>query len=127
MIFTIGYAGRSLDEFVDTLRSNGITEVIDVRAFPTSKYEDFKGENLRKSLSKNGISYLHLKELGGYRRPSYSEFMKTEEFKKGLDILLKEARGKNVAIMCLERSFRRCHRRFIAERLGELEVEIMHL
>ncbi len=127
MIFTIGYAGRSLQELIQILRANRIEEVIDVRAFPTSKYEEFKGENLSESLSREGISYLHLKELGGYRRLSYREFTKTEEFLHGISRLLQEAKDKNVAVLCLERNFKACHRRFISQKLEELKAEVAHL
>lgn len=127
MIFTIGYAGRTLEEFIQILRANDVKEVVDVRRFPTSKYEDFKGENLSRSLAGEGVSYLHPKELGGYRKPSYEEFMKTEEFSRGISKLLNEAKGKSVAVMCLERSHKGCHRKFIAEKLQELKVKVVHL
>ncbi len=127
MIFTMGYGGRSLQEFVQILKANAIKEVIDVRAFPTSKYPEFKRENLNESLSKEGISYLHLKELGGYRRPSYEEFTKTEEFRLGIDRLLGEAKDKNVAVMCMERDYKACHRRFISGELERRGVGVAHL
>lgn len=127
MIFTIGYAGRPVEEFIKILRANGIVEVVDVRRFPTSKYNEFKGEILSNLLARENISYLHIKELGGYRRPSYEEFTKTEEFARGMSKLLDEAKNKNVSVLCREWSFKGCHRRHIAEKLAELGFAVVHL
>jgi uncharacterized protein (DUF488 family) len=126
-IFTIGYGGRSIQELIRILKANKIQKVIDVRRFPTSKYEVFRSENLCVLLDREDISYLHLKELGGYRRPSYQEFTKSEEFLQGINRLLQEAKDQNVALLCLEKSFTACHRRFIAEAVEERKVEVVHL
>ena len=42
MIFTIGYAGTNIERFIQILRENSISLLIDVRSFPKSKYfKDF--------------------------------------------------------------------------------------
>jgi uncharacterized protein (DUF488 family) len=127
MIYTIGYGGRKLEAFIEALKENDIDVVVDVRAFPTSKDEAFKKENLEASLKDRSIGYLHLRELGGFRRPSYQEYMKTEEFKSGVEKLLEEAEGKNIALMCVERSHKGCHRRFISRYLEEEGVKVAHI
>jgi uncharacterized protein (DUF488 family) len=37
----------------------------------------------------------------------------------GINRLLQEARDQNVALLCLEKNYKACHRRFIAEALEE--------
>jgi uncharacterized protein (DUF488 family) len=126
-VFTIGYAKLSISNFISTLKSHGIEELIDVRSFPTSKKEDFKQEKLKEHLKKAGIAYHHLKALGGYRKPSYLAYTSTEEFKRGLEELISRAKQRRVAIMCLEENPRYCHRRFIARELEKRHVKVVHI
>lgn len=126
-VFTIGYAKMSISDFISTLKSFGIEELIDVRSFPTSKKEDFRQERLREHLERAGIAYHHLKALGGYRKPSYLAYTTTEEFKRGLEELISRARQRRVVIMCLEENPRYCHRRFIARELEKRGVEVEHI
>ena len=126
-VFTIGYAKLTISDFISTLKKHGIEELIDVRSFPTSKKEDFRQERLKEHLRKAGIAYHHLKALGGYRKPSYLAYTATEEFRRGLEELIKRARQRRVAIMCLEDNPRYCHRRFIARELEKRGVEVEHI
>lgn len=42
MVYTIGYAGLDIDRFLDILKENKISLLIDVRSLPKSKYfKDF--------------------------------------------------------------------------------------
>ncbi|WP_456475212.1 DUF488 domain-containing protein [Candidatus Pyrohabitans sp.] len=126
-VYTIGYSSMSISDFIATLRRFNIEELIDVRSFPTSKKEDFRQEKLREHLRSAGIAYHHLKALGGYRKPSYLAYTATEEFRRGLDELIKRARRRRVVIMCLEENPRYCHRRFIARELEKRGVEVRHI
>ncbi|NOZ59390.1 MAG: DUF488 domain-containing protein [Euryarchaeota archaeon] len=126
-IFTIGYSGKEISDFIEILRRYGIQELIDVRSFPTSKKEDFRQDRLREHLRRAGIAYRHLRSLGGYRRPSYLAYTGTEEFRRGLEELIERARGRRVAIMCLEDNPRHCHRRFIAGELEKRGIEVVHI
>ena len=58
MVYTIGYAGLDIDRFLDILKENKISLLIDVRSLPKSKYfKDFNDNNLSKRLSKIGFKY----------------------------------------------------------------------
>ena len=47
-ILTIGYGGRTLDDFLRLLRSHGVQYVIDVRSVPGSRHRpEFCGDPLR--------------------------------------------------------------------------------
>ena len=127
-IYTLGTSRRESQEFLDLLINNSIEMVVDVRRFPTSKFEHFKRDRLSKLLVESGIEYSYLgKELGGYRSHGYLSFINTEEFKEGLDQLEKIAQQKKVAIVCAERFPWRCHRRFIGLELERHGWKVVHI
>lgn len=114
--------------FIKILKANGIEVVVDVRRWPTSKIEDFKRESLERLLRYEGIEYLWMGDsLGGYRKGGYAEYMKTDEFNKGLERLVGLAMERTACIMCMEAKPSSCHRRFISERLLELRFEVLHI
>ena len=58
MVYTIGYAGVTIDRFVQILESLRITLLIDVRSIPKSQYfYQFNNNNLSKTLANFGIKY----------------------------------------------------------------------
>jgi uncharacterized protein (DUF488 family) len=63
-IFTIGYEGATVAEFLAALRQAGVRRVIDVRALPLSRRPGFSKTPLRGALAEAGIDYVHLKALG---------------------------------------------------------------
>ncbi len=125
MFYTVGHSNYSIDEFISTLRKFSIEVVVDIRRFPKSKHEQFDRENLKKSLEEAGIKYVWIEKLGGYRG-NYRKYMETKEFEEGITELLKYA-DKRVAIMCAERNYLRCHRRFVSEHLERLGFEVYHI
>jgi len=101
--------------------------VADVRAFPTSKWPEFVKEKLQKALPARGIDYVHLRELGGYRRGGYEAYMRTDDFKRGLEKLMQLARERPTVVMCVASSPSACHRRFIAKKLRRRRWEVIHI
>jgi uncharacterized protein (DUF488 family) len=142
-VWTIGHSTRSLDEFVDLLRTNDIEAIADVRSLPGSrKYPHFNAEDLERSLSKHGVEYIPFKILGGRRkvRPDsphsvwrhtafrgYADYMDTPEFLEGIGKLLTLANRKRTAIMCAEAVWWRCHRSMIADYLKSIGVVVEHI
>src|SRR5436190_8037431 len=63
-IFTIGYEGATMDEFLAVLKAAGVERLIDVRALPLSRRPGFSKSPLRAALEQAGIEYVHLKALG---------------------------------------------------------------
>src|SRR5437868_8371305 len=63
-IFTIGYEGTTVPEFIAALKHAGVERVIDVRALPLSRRPGFSKSPLRAALDEAGIDYVHLKALG---------------------------------------------------------------
>ena len=128
VVYTLGTSTRTLEEFIALLRHLGVEVAVDVRRFPTSRFEYFKGEELARSLPEAGIDYGHLGgELGGYRRGGYQAFLASEEFKQGLEKLEEIARERKTAIVCAERLPWRCHRRFIGGELERQGWKVIHV
>jgi len=128
IVHTLGTSTRSSQEFLDLLINNGIEMVVDVRRFPTSRFEHFNKDQLSKLLARAGIEYSYLgKELGGYRSHGYQSFVNSDQFKGGLGQLEKIAQGKKVAIVCAERFPWRCHRQFISLELEKRGWRLVHI
>lgn len=150
-LFTVGYEGKSLDQFLTILKTNGIETLIDVRFSVESQYKpEFSGNLLARELQRNGIKYAHRKEFGvpyEWQNP-YKEgaipfecldkyyrwnVKKNTDFKAFLDGV--KENGKT-ALMCYERyaTAKReqtisCHRSILAaimQETGEFK-EVVHL
>ena len=142
-IWTIGHSTRDLDDFVGLLKENEIEALADVRSFPGSrKFPHFNAEALSVSLPEAGIEYIPFKQLGGRRkvRPDsphtvwrndafrgYADYMDTDDFKNGIDDLLKLAASKRTASMCSEAVWWRCHRSMISDYLKSIGVTVIHI
>ena len=142
-LWTLGQSTRPADAFLAALRAHGIGALADVRAYPRSRrWPWFDGDALRDALGGAGIAYHWLgKELGGHRtgapgsphtaldafRP-YADHMETPLFAAGVARLLDLARTTPTACLCAEKDWRRCHRRFLADRLVLLDgAEVTHV
>ncbi len=72
IIYTLGTDRRTEEDFIEILNAYGIELLIDVRRFPTSKFQHFRREDLERLLKANKIGYIFMgNELGGYRKGGY--------------------------------------------------------
>ncbi len=142
-VFTIGHSTRTLEEFVELLRANGVEVLADVRTVPASRrMPHFARGALQRALPAHGIEYVHIPGLGGLRKPrpdsinrgwrnesfrGYADYMQTEEFWRALAELEQLAGSKRVAVMCAEAVPWRCHRSLIADALTVHGVEVRHI
>jgi uncharacterized protein (DUF488 family) len=133
MLYTIGHAAKTADELVAVLRQHDIDLLIDVRSFPGSRRNpDVSKQAMPTWLADAGIDYRHEPDLGGRRRPpatplsrdrwwqnqafaNYAAHTRTPAFRAAYRRLLQEADTRNVAIMCAEPTWWRCHRRMLAD------------
>ena len=128
LIHTLGTSTRPADEFLELLTGNGIELVIDVRKFPTSRYEHFGQEKLKGFLSDNGINYIYMgKELGGYRQGGYQNYTRTHAFQRSVGKLEDVAGSQRAAVLCAELLPWRCHRCFIAQEMEKRGWHVNHL
>jgi uncharacterized protein (DUF488 family) len=123
-IFTIGYEGTTLPEFIAALQSAGVERVIDVRALPLSRRPGFSKSPLRGALADASIEYVHLRALGtpaegrAAARAGRHEDLK-RIYAGQLELpeaivqsaqMLELAREKPSALLCMERAPAQCHR-----------------
>jgi uncharacterized protein (DUF488 family) len=142
-IWTIGHSTRSIDEFLELLRSERIEAVADVRHYPGSRrLPHFNRDALADSLRDANIEYRHIVRLGGRRRPAadspntawrseafrgYADYMSTDDFHAGLAELLDLAKKHRTAMMCAEAVWWRCHRGLVSDYLKAAGHEVLHI
>lgn len=143
IIWTIGHSTRSLQDFLALLHSFKIEVLVDIRNYPGSKrYPHFNKEGLEVSLPANNIQYIHLKELGGRRKPlvnskntawrneafrGYADYMQTVEFKTAIEKLITIAQQQFTAYMCSEAVWWSCHRALVSDFLKSNGWKVMHI
>ncbi len=119
-IYTIGYGRRSLQEIKDLLVEDSIWLLIDVRRIPFSRGRpEFNRPNMQVELE---AMYRHVPALGN-AKDAGSEWRPTDpqEAERALNQLAALVEQRVViALLCGEAEPKRCHRRQIAERLGQL-------
>ena len=77
-LYTIGYSGFLVEEFIDALKKNNINAVIDVRSSPYSQFfSDYNKEPLEKTLKKEGIFYRNYSKEFGARQYNYRGRIRT--------------------------------------------------
>nr|DAQ38403.1 MAG TPA: protein of unknown function DUF488 [Caudoviricetes sp.] len=132
--FTIGYEGKTIENYINRLIKNNIHLVCDVRANPFSRKYGFSQRDLSVLLKKIGIEYVHMPELGIVS--DKRQALKTQEdydalfswYEKNIlptkiEILNKLRdtlkQYKRIAITCFEADVKQCHRGRIAKILSE--------
>jgi len=127
-IYTLGYSGRTQDEFLDILSEYEIKILVDIRKNPASKIEYFDKKHLETKLSSRKIIYHFLgRELGNFYEEGFEAYTKTTDFKIALVSLKEIAIRDKTAIMCFEKNPYECHRRFIAQVLEKEGWQITHI
>lgn len=127
-VWSIGHNCRSIEAFLELLGKHQIEAVVDIRRFPTSKAAHFKRESMEAWLLRHKIEYVWLgEELGGYRRGGYRKHMRTKIFRNGVQKLLNIAKEKHTCIMCMEKNYKYCHRRFLSAYLERKGVKVIHI
>ena len=140
----MGHGTTTADAFAALVRGAGIDTVVDVRRFPGSRrHPHFAKDEMSRWLADHAVTYRWLPALGGRRHSdaaspnvalrnpqfrAYADHMATEEFAGGVRTLLDSAASAEIAVMCSESVWWRCHRRLLADHLVLVEgVEVEHL
>jgi len=133
-VYTIGFSNRTWDDTLEIFRALGIRRLVDIRTLPGSKYTpQFNQEHLEKALPDAAIEYVHMKNLGGLRKPlkdsstnaawrnasfrGYADYMQTPEFEIALRELIRLFSEKPTVYACTEAVFWRCHRQLVSDAL----------
>ncbi len=145
ILYTIGYEGISLEEYLNKLIGKDIKILVDVRNNPLSMKYGFSKSQLMNACVSVGIQYIHFPEVGivseqrqsltcqadydrlfaRYAKETLSHTLSTQE--KILQLLIEHQR---VALTCFEANICQCHRKHLAEaiiRLPEWNYELIHL
>ena len=143
-LYTIGHSTRSFEELLSALKTHGIETLVDIRAFPMSRrLPHFNRESLEHSLPEQGIRYIWMKALGGYRKSTrkesphtalrnasfrnYADYTLTPEFERAAAELLQIANVSRTAYMCAERVYFRCHRMIVSDWLVAHGHQVLHI
>ncbi|WP_062789385.1 DUF488 family protein [Aquitalea pelogenes] len=131
-IFTIGYEGADVADFIATLKSANVDVLLDIREMPLSRKTGFSKTALNLLVTCAGIEYQHIRSLGA-PKPVRNNLKATgdwgqyfREFDAYLDtqydflIDLSSKIDGNVALMCYERDPKQCHRSSVARELGNI-------
>jgi hypothetical protein len=145
ILFTIGYEGISLEEYLTRLVKNDVKILVDVRNNPQSMKYGFSKNQLKNYCASLGIEYVHFPEVGvqsnqrqelnaqvdydnlfaGYKRNNLSKTKSTQT--AILNLLIKH---KRIALTCFEANIWQCHRKHLAESIELLpgfEYETKHI
>ncbi|MCG2612674.1 DUF488 domain-containing protein [Terrimonas sp. NA20] len=145
ILYTIGYEGVSLEQYLNKLIGKDVKMLVDVRKNPMSMKYGFTKSQLLKACEAVGIQYMHFPEVGivseerqelscqadydrlfdKYRRDTLPHTSSTQE--KILQLLKDKQR---IALTCFEANICQCHRKHLAEaiiRLPEWNYELIHL
>ena len=135
VLFTIGYEGGSLENYLNRLIKNGVRVLVDVRNNPISMKFGFSKNQLKRYCESIDIQYLHFPELGitsdkrkelnsqedyenlfaDYRLNNLTKTTVTQE--KILSLLKIH---EKVALTCFEANHCQCHRSHLAQSISKL-------
>jgi len=145
LLFTIGYEGVSLEEYLNKLIVNGVKVLCDVRKNSLSMKYGFSKSQLQKACEGVGIMFVHLPNVGiesdkrqelhaqsdydklflQYRSKVLPQTLREQEY------ILELLKTKNrVALTCFEANICQCHRKHLAEaiiRLPDCNFELKHI
>lgn len=145
VLFTIGYEGGSLENYLNRLLKNNVKVLVDVRNNPLSMKFGFSKSQLKRYCESLGIEYMHFPEVGiisdkrqalttqadydklfaDYRANNLPQTIPTQN--NILEILYKY---KRIALTCFEANHCQCHRSHLAHSISKLSgfgYEVKHI
>lgn len=143
-VYTLGFSNRAWEDTVEILAKYGIERLVDIRTLPGSKHTpQFNLENLKEALPKAAVEYVHMKSLGGLRKPvktantnaawnndgfrGYADYMQTTDFEVALVELIRLLKEKTTVYCCTEAVFWRCHRQLVSDALVIRDLRVGHI
>lgn len=145
VLFTIGYEGKSLEEYLNRLIINNVKVLCDVRKNPLSMKYGFSKNQLRHACEGVGIEYRHIPELGIesnkrqelHNQSDYDKLFlhyrsntlaHTRQYQQDLLNLLRQK--NRIALTCFEANIHQCHRTHLAEEIAsspEFDFQLQHI
>ena len=145
ILFTIGYEGISLEQYINKLIINDVKVLCDVRKNALSMKYGFSKKQLKTACEGVGIEYTHIPEVGiesdkrqalntqaDYNKlfKKYKSGTLSNEVEKQKEILTLLQSKKRIALTCFEANIHQCHRKHLAESISIMEgfsYEIKHI
>jgi uncharacterized protein (DUF488 family) len=145
ILFTIGYEGGSLEDYLNRLVKNNVKVLVDVRNNPLSMKFGFSKSQLKRYCESLGIQYIHFPEVGiisdkrqalntqadydklfdDYRANNLPKTLATQN-----NILNILRTHKRIALTCFEANHCQCHRSHLAHSISTLpgfQYDIKHI
>ena len=141
-VYTAGYEGLQIDEFLNILLKAGIQQVIDVRSNPVARRYGFHKSTLERLCGNLSIQYRHVRELGipsefrtNLQQISDYEQLFQDYEKKVLDVqqdivktISECVASKPSVLICMEADPCFCHRSHLAKKIADhTKLTINHL
>lgn len=139
LVLTVGHSTHSIDAFMQLLKRHRVTALADVRSAPFSRFNpQFNKDALVHDLKLHGIKYVFLgRELGARSndpscyedgRVQYSRLAHTDQFRQGIERVMRGAQEHLIALMCAEREPLECHRTLLVARALDMQgVSVAHI
>jgi len=148
VVYSIGYGGWSLGDFIAVLRRLSVEVLVDIRRWNKSRsLPEYSGSNLARVLREVGIDYTWIPELGGYRKfgvdvddygiancfesrgfRAYATYItKRSDLKPVLNKLVELASSRTIILMCSERLPWNCHRKILSDYLVARGFHVLHV
>lgn len=145
ILYTIGYEGVSLEEYINKLIKHNVQLLVDVRKNPLSMKYGFSKSLLKRFCENVGIEYIHFPEVGinsdqrqelntqydydqlfiNYKKDNLTKTASTQI--EIFDILKSK---KRIALTCFEANICQCHRKPLAEAIAAIpgfDFEVKHI
>jgi len=145
ILYTIGYEGISLEEYLNRLIKNDVKVLVDVRNNPLSMKYGFSKSLLKRFCENINIQYLHIPEVG-IKSDQRQELNNQNDYDKLFSIYRKEnltnttssqikilrllKENKRIALTCFEANICQCHRKHLAEAieaLPDFKYKVKHI
>lgn len=143
VLYTIGYAGHTLNTFIQTLQAKHVSVLLDIRMTPISRKKGFSKSALHQALYDAGITYRHIRTLGSPAElrhslhtnkdynaffASFRAYLQCQE--QSLHQAAELVELEQVCLMCVEKCPDECHRSIVADAIVDTlgcGVAIQHL
>lgn len=127
MLYTFGYEGLDINQYIKRLQDTGVRSIVDVRQLPLSRKKGFSKRAFAEALVKAGIAYFHAPTLGcpkpirdAYKvdrdwhayTTAFMAYLATQD--AAIRELAKISRTTTACLVCFEADFNQCHRTFVA-------------
>jgi hypothetical protein len=143
VLFTIGYEGLTLEQYINQLIKNNVKLLCDVRINPLSRKFGFSKSTLSHVLPQIGIGYMHVPELGieSEKRAHLEEKQDYTRLFKAYRLTLPQkttgidkvkqllAQYQRIALTCFEKEHDDCHRHCVSDHLMQTDstIQVVHL